>query len=223
METHQCMPKNHISRSVSMYFSVANIVYTITFLFQFTTGLSYYSISINLGELTGDIFVNTFIAGGTELLSVIACVALMLHPRFARRKTVSLGLLLGGVGLITSTPFIVFREWDLEYLSIVFVMIGKFGITITYTGLFLYTVEIFPTTVRNLALGGCSMISGLGIMIAPYFGGPMLNVWTGLPNLLIGALTIVAGCTTLLLPETMGTKIPDTIEEAEEMAKATKQ
>ena len=181
--------------------------------------MSYYGVSINLAELTGDIFVNTFVAGGTEVLADLATVPLVSHRKVGRCRTVAGGLLLGGTGMVLSIPFLVFTSWNMEYLSTTFVMIGKFGVTIAYTSLFLYTTEVFPTPVRNLALGGCSMVSGMGTTIAPYFGGPLQNVWPGLSNLIIGAFALVAGCVTFLLPETLGSKIPDTIEEAEEMAK----
>ena len=36
-----------------------------------------------------------------------------------------------------------------------------------------------------------------------------------MPNLLFGSLSLIAGLLSLLLPETKGTQLPDTIEEAE--------
>ena len=40
---------------------------------------------------------------------------------------------------------------------------------------------------------------------------------TVLPFLIFGGFTVLAGVLTLNLPETLGTKLPDTLEEAEDL------
>ena len=42
-------------------------------------------------------------------------------------------------------------------------------------------------------------------------------VWRPLPNVLYGSLGLVAGILALFLPETLGQKLPDTVEEAENL------
>lgn len=48
-------------------------------------------------------------------------------------------------------------------------MLGKFGITAAFSMLYVYNVELYPTLVRNMAVGATSMASRLGSIIAPYF------------------------------------------------------
>lgn len=48
-------------------------------------------------------------------------------------------------------------------------MMGKFALTITYTIVYMYTTELYPTVLRNTALGVCSMAARIGGIIAPYF------------------------------------------------------
>ena len=45
-----------------------------------------------------------------------------------------------------------------------------------------------------------------------------MDIWAPLPSLVFGLFALVAGSTSLLLPETRGLKMPDTIEEAEMIA-----
>ena len=52
-----------------------------------------------------------------------------------------------------------------------------------------------------------SIISPLILVLSDY--------WGPLPIVIFGALSVIAGCLILLLPETVGTKLPQTIEEGE--------
>lgn len=47
-------------------------------------------------------------------------------------------------------------------------MIGKFLISMTFAIAYLYTAELFPTKVRNVAVGTASTFARIGSMSAPY-------------------------------------------------------
>lgn len=48
-------------------------------------------------------------------------------------------------------------------------MIGKFVVTTAFAIVYAYTAELYPTVLRNTAIGTCSMASRIGTIIAPYF------------------------------------------------------
>lgn len=54
-------------------------------------------------------------------------------------------------------------------MSIALVMLGKFGVTSAFSMLYVFTAELYPTLVRNMAVGITSMASRVGSIIAPYF------------------------------------------------------
>ena len=56
-----------------------------------------------------------------------------------------------------------------NFLSIGLAMLGKFGITSAFAMLYVFTAELYPTLVRNMAVGVASMASRVGSIIAPYF------------------------------------------------------
>lgn len=58
---------------------------------------------------------------------------------------------------------------DLRALSILLVMLGKFGITSAFSMVYVYTAELYPTVVRNMGVGASSMASRLGSILSPYF------------------------------------------------------
>ena len=53
-------------------------------------------------------------------------------------------------------------------------MVGKAFITMTYSIIYVFASEVFPTEVRNVALGTGSLFGGIGSMVAPYVGAPMV-------------------------------------------------
>jgi len=54
-------------------------------------------------------------------------------------------------------------------------LLGKTLITLAYAVVYLHGSEIFPTEVRNVGLGVASTIEGIGAMVAPPIGGPMVT------------------------------------------------
>lgn len=48
-------------------------------------------------------------------------------------------------------------------------MMAKFAVTIAFSVVYGYTVELYPTVLRTTALGSCSMMGKIGSIVAPYF------------------------------------------------------
>lgn len=48
-------------------------------------------------------------------------------------------------------------------------LVSKFSITATYASIYTFTPELFPTVIRNTAMGFCSMIARFGGMAASIF------------------------------------------------------
>jgi OCT family organic cation transporter-like MFS transporter 4/5 len=56
----------------------------------------------------------------------------------------------------------------MNFVAIAFEMTGKFGMTLGFALIFAYTAELYPTVLRNTAIGACSMASRIGCISAPY-------------------------------------------------------
>ncbi|XP_060621215.1 solute carrier family 22 member 4 [Anolis sagrei] len=189
-------------------FRTPNIaVITIMSLFLWMiTSIGYFSLSLSTPNLHGDVYLNCFLSALTE---VPACViAWLLLRTLPRRYSISGTLFLGG-GIIL---FLQLVPQNLHILSVTLVMLGKFGVTSAFSMLYVYTAELYPTIVRNMAVGAASMSSRVGSIIAPYF------VYLGaydrfLPYILMGSLTVLIGILTLFLPESYGNPLPETFEE----------
>jgi OCT family organic cation transporter-like MFS transporter 4/5 len=80
--------------------------------------------------------------------------------------------------------------------------------------LYLFTGELFPTTVRNAGVGTSVMFSRMGSMIAPMVI-TMQDISPSLPLIVLGVAALVETALILFLPETKGMPLPETIEDLE--------
>ncbi|XP_034436257.1 solute carrier family 22 member 16 [Hippoglossus hippoglossus] len=181
----------------------------------FIGSLGYYVFSLGSVNLGGNQYMNLFLAGAVELPSyLVGCFAM---DRIGRKKTCAPALLLAGVACM----LIIVVPPDIKVLAIVLSMTGKFAIAIAFGLIYLYTCELYPTTIRSLAVGSGSMMCRVGSVIAP-FCVYLADVWVYLPQLIVGILAFIIGVLTLLLPETLGKPLTTTLEEAEALGSKKK-
>ena len=83
---------------------------------------------------------------------------------------------------------------------------------------FSISAEILPTLIRSGGVGTFSTFSRFGALLAPFV--PLLKpIYSFLPLMIFGSFAFISGVLALFLPETLGIKLPDTIEEAENIGK----
>ncbi|XP_035851040.1 solute carrier family 22 member 16 isoform X2 [Sander lucioperca] len=178
----------------------------------FIGSLGYYVFSLGSVNLGGNQYVNLFLAGAVELPSyLVGCFAM---DRIGRKKTCAPALLLAGVACM----LIIVVPADIEALAIALCMTGKFAIAIAFGLIYLYTCELYPTIIRSLAVGSGSTMCRVGSVVAP-FCVYLADIWTYLPQLIVGILAFIIGVLTLLLPETLGRPLTTTLEEAEALGR----
>ena len=62
------------------------------------------------------------------------------------------------------------------WATVTIAMIGKFLISMTFAIAYLYTAELFPTPVRNVAVGAASTFARIGSMSAPYIVDLLVSI-----------------------------------------------
>ncbi|KAM9348842.1 organic cation/carnitine transporter 2-like [Symphorus nematophorus] len=166
--------------------------------------IAYFALSLNTSNLHGDAYFNCFLSALVEIPAYI--LSWITFRWCSRRLSLFSTLFLGGVFLL----FIQLIPADLIYLATTLEMIGKFAVTTAFAIVYAYTAEVYPTVLRNTALGACSMAARVGSITAPYFIY-LRNYSISLPYILMGILTVLSGLLSLLLPESYGMPLPDTI------------
>ena len=86
---------------------------------------------------------------------------------------------------------------------------GKMASSAVFQLIFLYTAELFPTLIRNTALGFSSTASGIGSVGAPF----VIGLGGIVPLIVMGGLAIIGGLTGIFLPETLGHPLPTTLAQ----------
>ncbi|KAJ6667938.1 hypothetical protein lerEdw1_016259 [Lerista edwardsae] len=188
------------------------IITVMTLLLWLFTSVGYFGLSLNTPNLHGNAYLNCFLSAVIEIPAYV--IAWLLLRTLPRRYSISATLFLGG-GVVLFIqlvpPSMSIHQCD-HLLSLILVMLGKFGITAAFSMLYVYTAELYPTVVRNMAVGATSMSSRVGSIIAPYF--VFLGAYDRfLPYILMGSLTVLIGILTLFLPESYGSPLPETFEE----------
>lgn len=97
-------------------------------------------------------------------------------------------------------------------------LLGKMSITASYGTMYLFSVEQFPTVIRNVALGCCSMSARVGSTISPFLIH-LAQTWKPLPILIFGIAAFLGGFFSMFLPETYKNDLPDSLADAEKIGR----
>uniref|UniRef100_A0A7E5A0H0 MFS domain-containing protein n=1 Tax=Panagrellus redivivus TaxID=6233 RepID=A0A7E5A0H0_PANRE len=172
----------------------------------------YYGVSMNTTFLGGDRYW-TFIFGGlVEFPSSILTYVLI--DKIGRKALLVAGFTVSAVAMFSN--LLIGSNYH-AYVGIFQFLLTKCSITAVYQAIYVYTNELFPTTVRNTGVGACSMMARIGAITASYLAlwlaetmGPFVMI-IPFASLAIIASVVIMVC----LPETAGTKLPETISAVE--------
>ncbi|XP_074656215.1 organic cation transporter protein-like [Tubulanus polymorphus] len=182
----------------------------------FVNSLIYYGLALSSEEMGGNIYLSIFISGAVEIPSyVLTCFVL---NRIGRQRTLVFMMLLGGVACLCCAPLI--KNEKLLPLLLTLANIGKFGISASFSIIYVYSAEVFPTVIRNVGVGTGSMHARIGGLIAPQIAS-LSKYWNPLPSIIFGSTAIAAGLLALLLPETLNQVLPETLEDGETFGKSS--
>ncbi|KAJ8304097.1 hypothetical protein KUTeg_017680, partial [Tegillarca granosa] len=174
---------------------------------MFVSSSVYYGLNFNTRNLAGDRYLNIFIAGLVEIPALV--FVLLVNNRLGRRKTVSVLMLVAGISCFSVLFIDIAGKLEsLSVLTVVLAMVGKSGISGGWAAVQVFSAETFPTTVRNLGIGACSMSARIGGIVAPL----LVQLGTDakpLPFTVFGVLAIICGILTFFLPETAGQPLQD--------------
>ncbi|XP_041972898.1 organic cation transporter protein-like [Aricia agestis] len=169
-----------------------------------------YGLAVNVVSLAGNKYLNFAIMAVSD---VPACMVMVYTlKRFNRKKPLLISFT--SVGLFCLLRSLVSKEYAFISTSLFF--LGKFLSTFTFATVYIYTSELFPTYSRNSMLSLCSAIGRIGSVLAPMT--PLLIQYgESIPTLVIGTVSLLAGSTTLLVPDVANEPLPDNVQQAENL------
>lgn len=180
-------------------------------------GMIYYGMPLGVGSLG----FNTYVSVTINALSEIPSLALtfFIIGSCNRRTTLLLFSLISGIGSIMCV--VVSFKW--KALQIGFELLSFFCGNTAFSVLMIYTLELFPTSVRNSATSMVRQASVLGATISPMLISAGRNNNGVLSYGVFGVMIMVSGLFVLYLPETRGQTLCDTMEEQERKENAINQ
>lgn len=173
----------------------------------------FYGVSQYVGQLSGNAFINVAASASVTLVGTLLSIPLM---KIMGRRT-----LLITFNFICAACLIVLAMVPEGAASVALASVGVVSSFIVFVVVYLYCTELFPTVLRNAAVGFSSMMARVGSMIAPFII-ELQFVAEWLPPAGFAVLPLIAGFVAFLLPETKGCALITTIEEAENFGEPEK-
>lgn len=177
----------------------------------FTSAVVYQGLVMRLGIIGGNLYIDFFISGVVELPG--ALLILLTIERFGRRLPFALSNVVAGVACLVT----VFIPEGIPWLRTTVATLGRLGITMAFEIVYLVNSELYPTTLRNFGVSLCSGLCDFGGVVAPFLLFRLAAVWLELPLIIFGILASICGGLVMLLPETKGIVLPETVEDVEKL------
>ncbi|EDO27431.1 predicted protein, partial [Nematostella vectensis] len=128
----------------------------------FVTALLGFGIFLFIMQLAGNIYINYFIMRFLTLLRVF--LSWLLYAKFGRRLV--FGGFMTGAGVICLIVLAIYQDYPLVTTGIAIAV--KIMIDCNWAGIYLMTSEVFPTVLRNTAMGMGSCSARIAAILAPY-------------------------------------------------------
>ncbi|KAG9475516.1 hypothetical protein GDO78_003752, partial [Eleutherodactylus coqui] len=191
-----------------LQFTVSAPFFVIFLYSWFSTSFSYYGLAMDLQKFGVSIYLIQVIFGAVDFPAKLISTTSMIY--IGRRVTQFFSLILGGLAIMAN----IFVPSELQTLRTSLAVFGKGCLAASFSCVFLYTTELYPTVVRQSGLGWCSTMARVGGIVAPLV--KMLGeFYPFLPLLIYGGSPIISGLIVYFLPETVNQPLPDTIDEVE--------
>ncbi|XP_055893424.1 organic cation transporter protein-like [Biomphalaria glabrata] len=175
----------------------------------FVSSSVYYGHNFNSKNLVGNMYLNVFISGLVEIPALI--FVLFSNNHLGRRITVFLLMLLSGLACVAVLVIDIAGQGEsMPGLTISMAMFGKSCISGAWAAVQILSAETFPTVIRNIGIGACSMAARIGGIVAPQFGF-LGKTLMHVPFTIFGILAVTCSFLVLLLNETKDAPLPDRI------------
>jgi predicted MFS family arabinose efflux permease len=170
------------------------------------TSLSYYVLALNGENLKANIYLYVAMTGSVDILGYI--ISMIILRYMGRRLSSAMLFTLAGVSML-----VVLGIPKSSIFVVCFAMLSRFSITSVYAIMTLHTAELFPTEIRNTALGISSTAAHVGSIFAPFIVDILGLVGWYIPTTICGITVLAAGLFTLLQPETKGRHLTDHVNQ----------
>ncbi|KAG7484963.1 hypothetical protein MATL_G00055740 [Megalops atlanticus] len=175
----------------------------------FSTSFAYYGLAMDLQKFGVSIYLIQVIFGAVDFPAKLLALASLSF--LGRRITQGTCLILSALIIFAN----IFVPTELQTVRTTLAVLGKGFTSASFTCVYLFTGELYPTIIRQTGMGFSSTMARIGSMAAPAVL-ILDEILPALPSIVYGGAAVVAGIFAFFLPETLNVPLPDTIEDVEE-------
>ncbi|XP_050678947.1 organic cation transporter protein-like [Leptidea sinapis] len=174
----------------------------------FASSFIYYGMAVHSVLLPGNKYTNFVLASLSSFPGDL--IALYTFKKYGRKISLQCGYMMSAVFLLAQAVC----PDSIVWLNLVLFLVGKLAVVVCFTGIYTYTLELFPTSVRGTLIGIGNTAARLGSMLAPLT--PLLSTkLRALPAILFASSAVVAALLLTFTPETKTLPMFDTIAQVE--------
>lgn len=196
-------PESESSEAVVSVFDLFRMKFLRTTLLMlvvwFGIVLIYFGITLHLGNLGGDIYLNTVLAGSVE--SIAICLSIVVVLKLGLRVNLFLYMVVAGISCILMNFIPDGNLWVIIMLA----MIVKCSVGACNAIIPTFTAYQYPTTMRNLGVGAGNFAAGVALIIVPYLW-LLEHVDQYLPITVMGVCSIIGGLSLIALKDKLSKK-----------------
>ncbi|KAM6911678.1 solute carrier family 22 member 6 isoform 2-T2 [Lycodopsis pacificus] len=174
-----------------------------------STSFAYYGLAMDLQKFGVDFYLIQVIFGAVDFpAKVIITVSMCI---IGRRPSQCGVLIIAGITILIN----LLVPYDKQMTRTCLAVLGKGCLAASFSCCYLYSGELYPTIIRQNGMGWVSTMARVGAMVAPMVLLTADHIpW--LPGLIYGGAPILSGVAAIFLPETLGSPLPDTIQDVED-------
>ncbi|KAL4201766.1 hypothetical protein AMTRI_Chr02g260300 [Amborella trichopoda] len=176
-------------------------------LINLACSIGYYGLTLNAVNIGTDAYLNVFLNGVFEIPAYIFTTLIL--GRCGRRTLVMGTMGISGTFCLLGSTMK--GDGLFEGIRMFCGFMGIFGVAGTFNLLFIYASELFPTVVRNAALGCVTQGGQLGAILAPM----VVVMGAELAFAVIGLCGVLGAILSFYLPETLNKPLYDTMSGLE--------
>ncbi|KAG5679752.1 hypothetical protein PVAND_009292 [Polypedilum vanderplanki] len=165
----------------------------------FSIILIYFGITLHMGFLGGNIYINVLIAGTVEAISIALSVFVVL--KLGLRINLIIYLIVAGIACL----FINYVRADNLWLTITLAMIVKIAIGASNALIPTFTANHYPVYMRNLGIGAGNLSAGFALVLVPYLF-LLEKVEEHLPMSILGTVGLIGAISLLFIKDKSMTK-----------------
>lgn len=203
-ETQQVENEKNVSVSAFLVNPVKNLVYSLLIMFVWAVlAMTYFAISLGITSISKGIdpYVMYMFSCIAEAVGYLSCY---FHDRCSLKRLCIILLICMEIVVILQIFLPIELAEEMTWRTALIILVasaGKAFSAAAFGSIYVYTIRMYPTAVRNTMYAACVSFGRVGSLISPQVNLLRLYTWQFMPNVLFSVSTALGAFILALLPD----------------------